>query len=87
VPPPNPGLAPGHNTLRFLAPTTVYARQSNGYIGAHTTYGSPGEVEPVNAITVPIDPVHHTGGSFWELKGGAKAGWLVSAHDGNVSVS
>jgi hypothetical protein len=74
-------------TLRFSGPTTVYARTTAGYIGAHKTFGSAGLTVGANELLVPHDPAHQTGGSFWRMTSGAAAGWLVSTSNPAVSVS
>ncbi len=73
--------------LRFAGPTTIYARTTAGYIGAHKTFGSPGLTVGANEILVPRDPARGTGGSFWRMTSGAAAGWLVSTSNPAVSVT
>jgi hypothetical protein len=70
---------PGHYLLTFNAPTLVYSRHTTGYINLPgEEFGSPGMQVYVNPTLVPIDPVRLTGGGFWNMKTGAKVGWLVS---------
>lgn len=89
VPTPSPappsGLVVGAR-LRFSGPTTIYARTTAGYIGAHKTFGSPGLVVGANEILVPRDPTRQTGGSFWRMTSGAAVGWLVSTSNPAIAV-
>lgn len=88
--------AAGPHYLTFNAPTQLWSRTNSGIISydydiAHGPDGTGGPYR-VNPITVPFDPVHQTGGSFWELKEGPNAGWLVSAWSneldyGDISVT
>ncbi len=86
APTPAGGLVKGAR-LRFSGPTTIYARTTAGYIGAHKTFGSPGLTVGANEILVPRDPARGTGGSFWRMTSGAAAGWLVSTSNPAVSVT
>lgn len=75
----------GQYVLTFNAPTLVFSRHSTGYIAEPgTVFGSAGMQVYVNPVVVPIDPVHLTGGHFWEMKTGAMPGWLVSAHSNEL---
>jgi hypothetical protein len=87
-PPPTPGsgLVAGAQ-LRFAGQTTIYARTTAGYIGAHKVFGSPGLIVRANEILVPRDPARGTGGSFWRMTSGAAIGWLVRTSDPAITVS
>ena len=66
--------------LTFNATTYLWSRTTRGIISwPHGRTSAPSGPFVVEALTVPFDPVHSTGGSFWELKEGPNAGWLVSA--------
>lgn len=94
----------GTHALTFNADTQLWTRTSTGIIaydydiahgpsGDGTLTGASGTGPyRVNPVTVPYDPVHETGGSFWELKEGPNVGDLVSAHSnslgyGDISVA
>ena len=73
---------PGMNTVTFNAATKIWSRTTAGIISydydlAHNPLPSSGTYA-VAPVTVPFDPIHKTGGSFWELKEGPNKGWLVS---------
>lgn len=84
---PPTGSGPTGNVATFARATTVYARTNAGYIGARETFGQAGLQVPVNQLVVPRDPERLTGGTFWRMTQGARTGWLISAHDPNVTVS
>lgn len=84
----------GTHALSFNADTELWSRTSTGIISWPSTVTASGSTGPyrVNPITVPYDPIHQTGGSFWELKEGPNVGFLVSAHSnslgyGDISVA
>lgn len=70
----------------FLRPTTVYARGAGGYIAAAQTYGRVHMLVHVVEQEVPHDPHRGTGGAFWRMTDGARAGWLVARGDPALSV-
>ncbi len=80
-------------TLTFNATTEIWSRTSLGIISWPSTVSAVASGPfVVEALTVPFDPIHQTGGSFWELKEGPNVGWLVSAWTnslgyGNITVS
>lgn len=69
----------GSHQLTFNASTKIWSRTSAGIISYPSTVNAPASGPYwVNPIVVPFDPVHTTGGSFWELKEGPYKGYLVS---------
>lgn len=71
---------PGKYEINFNATTLVYSRNSQGFIqlpGVPFT-PSPSTVFYGNPQVIPFDPVHQTGGSFYNMKTGPYAGYLVS---------
>lgn len=66
--------------LTFNSSTFLWSRTTGGIIAyPHGRVEGPAGPYLVNPITVPFDPIHETGGSFWVLKEGPNTGWLVSA--------
>ncbi len=79
----------GKNLLTFNAPTDLWTRTNTGIISydydiANLQGAGTGGPYWVNPIVVPYDPVHQTGGSFWELKEGPHPGYLVSFHSNSL---
>ena len=79
--------------LTFNTPTFLWSRTTRGIISwPHGRTAAASGPFAVEALTVPFDPIHATGGSFWELKEGTNSGWLVSAWSnslgyGNITVT
>lgn len=85
--PPDP--TPGHYITTFTGETTIYARHETGYIGVNVQFGSAGLEVYTNPTVIKRDPVHLTGGTFYEIKTLTPtvfpAGWLIRATDPLVS--
>lgn len=76
-----PGGKGGRTELEVNATTQLWSRTTTGIISwPSTRNAAPGGPYWVNPIVVPFDPIHQTGGSFYELKEGPDAGFLVSFH-------
>ena len=79
--------------LTFNSSTYLWTRTSTGIISyPHTTVEGPDGPWLVEALNVPFDPIHETGGYFWELKEGPHPGYLVSASSnslgyGNITIT
>lgn len=77
-----PTGAPTPSTLTIVAPTNYYTTTSAGIIDyspapnfPHIAPGGPYHITPV---TVPKDPIHGTGGSFYKMLDGPNPGMLIS---------
>lgn len=71
---------PGQYEITFNASTLVYSRNAQGYIQLPGVAFNPGSSVTIygNPQVIPKDPVHLTGGSFYNMKTGPFAGYLVS---------
>lgn len=86
--PPEPIPQTANFTLVFNRDTHIYTRTSKGYVGTQSTYTGPfGVTYDVVALSVPRDPVNHTGGPFWLIKTGPSTGKIVPQRTGDGVVT
>jgi hypothetical protein len=86
----------GSHAVLFNEDTQLWTRNGSGIIAYDTdiAHGPAGDATYVGTagsgpykvlgLIVPYDPIHETGGSFWELKEGPHSGFLVSAHTNSL---
>jgi hypothetical protein len=85
TPPAAAATTPGHYIATFSGETLVYSRHSDGCIAQPGVLFDPGG--PVYVNPQYIVPCSSGGGHFWNMKDGAKTGWLIRQTDAKVTVA
>lgn len=78
-------LYPGKYQITFLAATTIYHTDTNGYISLPGTSVSTAPVY-ANLVGVPVNTADKTGGTYYRIASGPYTGWLVSPKTNSLAI-